>query len=210
MNTEISSKNYNLYLQNKQKIGNLYLYYTTKKRETRDNMYNKKIFELPVQLVHELTVRKLKIASAESLTGGMISELITSVAGSSSVFECGICSYSNRIKHEILGVSEKTLEEYTEYSLMTAEEMAEGVRRLSGADIAVSTTGIAGPGGYSEEKPVGLVYVGISAENYRRSYEFRFSEGLENERELIRQKAACAALSIALKYIKKHLEPNTH
>ena len=165
-------------------------------------MDNKKISDLPAQLVHELTERNLKIASAESLTGGMISELITSVAGSSAVFECGICSYSNRIKHEILGVSEKTLEEYTEYSFLTAEEMAEGVRRISGADIAVSTTGIAGPGGYSEEKPVGLVYVGISADNYRKSYEFRFSEGLENEREFIRQKAANAALSIALEYIR--------
>lgn len=165
-------------------------------------MQDKKIYELSALLVHELTEKKLKIASAESLTGGMISELITSVSGSSAVFECGICSYSNRIKHEVLGVSEKTLEEYTEYSFKTAEEMAEGVRRISGADIAVSTTGIAGPGGFSEEKPVGLVYVGISAENYNKSYEFHFSEGAENEREMIRKKAAAAALDIALEYIK--------
>ena len=86
-------------------------------------MQDKKIYELSALLVHELTEKKLKIASAESLTGGMISELITSVSGSSAVFECGICSYSNRIKHEVLGVSEKTLEEYTEYSFKTAEEM---------------------------------------------------------------------------------------
>ena len=126
-------------------------------------MNSKELFPLAdapqAVLVKELKNRGLKIASAESLTGGMVSEYITKVSGASEVFECGICSYSNRIKHEILGVSEETLENYTEYSYQTACEMAQGVRRLSGADIGISTTGIAGPSGGTEEKPVGTVYI---------------------------------------------------
>lgn len=99
------------------------------------------------------------IATAESLTGGMLSQSITSVPGSSEIFELGVCSYSDRIKHEILNVSENTLKQFTAVSENTAIEMARGILSLSGADIAVSTTGIAGPTGSTPTQPVGTVFV---------------------------------------------------
>ena len=148
------------------------------------------------QLVDLLRSKGLKISSAESLTGGMISELITSIPGASEVIECGVCSYSNRIKHELLGVSQETLDKYTEYSEQTAREMAEGIKRLSGADIGISTTGIAGPGGGSDEKPVGLVYIGVAAKE-SMAYKFNFSENGKNDRNRIRELASVNAIRIA-------------
>lgn len=158
--------------------------------------------DLPTSLVGILKEKNLKIATAESLTGGLVSKRITEVPGSSGVFECGICSYSNRIKHELLGVPSEILEKYTEYSSQTACAMAEGVRKLSGADIAVSTTGIAGPDGGTDEKPVGLVYVGISTPNHTFSKELHLSKGLEDERESIRFAASSYALYYALQELQ--------
>lgn len=147
------------------------------------------------QLVDLLRSKGLKVSSAESLTGGMISELITSIPGASEVIECGVCSYSNRIKHELLGVSQETLDKYTEYSEQTAIEMAEGIKRLSGADIGISTTGIAGPGGGSVEKPVGLVYIGVASRE-SRAYKFNFIENGANDRDKIRELASLNAIRI--------------
>lgn len=101
------------------------------------------------------------ISTAESLTGGMISKFITSVPGASEVFELGVCSYSDRIKNKVLGVREETLTKYTAVSKQTAEEMSAGIQALSGSDIAVSVTGIAGPAGGTDDKPVGTVYVSV-------------------------------------------------
>ncbi len=167
-------------------------------------MNSKELFPLAdapqAVLVKELKNRGLKIASAESLTGGMVSEYITKVSGASEVFECGICSYSNRIKHEILGVSEETLEKYTEYSYQTACEMAQGVRRLSGADIGISTTGIAGPSGGTEEKPVGTVYIGVSTGE--KTFAEKFSFGDDGaDRDTIRIRACISALKLALETV---------
>ncbi len=148
------------------------------------------------QLVDLLKGKGLKIASAESLTGGMISEIITGIPGASEVIECGVCSYSNRIKHELLGVSRETLDKYTEYSEQTAIEMAEGIKRISKADIGISTTGIAGPGGGSDEKPVGLVYIGVAAKE-SMAYKFNFSENGKNDRNRIRELASVNAIRIA-------------
>lgn len=114
------------------------------------------------KLVSLLSSSGLHVSCAESCTGGLIAAAITEVSGSSSVFECGICSYSNRIKHEVLGVRQETLDTYTELSLQTAEEMAAGVLKLSHSDIAVSTTGVAGPTGGTDENPVGTVYIAIA------------------------------------------------
>ncbi len=165
-----------------------------------NSVTDKKIQEV---LVLALKRKHLKIATAESLTGGMISKMITEVSGSSAVLECGICSYSNRIKHEILGVSMETLEKYSEYSAQTACEMADGVRKLSRADIGISTTGIAGPGGGSEKKPVGLVYIGISSKLGTFSQKLLLGSGAENERELIREQTAQKALEKALATVEK-------
>ncbi len=148
------------------------------------------------ELVHLLMEMQMKAATAESLTGGMVSARITGVPGASGVFECGICSYSNRIKEEILGVSPQTLEVYTEYSAACAKEMAQGVRELSGADLGIATTGIAGPGGGTEEKPVGTVYVGISTKNDTKAYELHLGE--DNSRERNRELSASFAIIYAL------------
>ncbi len=148
------------------------------------------------QFVELLKGKGLKVATAESLTGGMISELITRIPGASGVIECGVCSYSNRIKHKVLGVSQETLDKYTEYSEQTAIEMAKGIKMLSGADIGVSTTGIAGPGGGSEDKPVGLVYIGVSAKE-SRAYKFDFSQSGKNDRDKIRELTSINAIKIA-------------
>lgn len=119
-----------------------------------------------------MTERKKKVAVAESCTGGLVSNKLTNISGSSSYFERGIIAYSNEAKMQILGVPEATLIEHGAVSPETAVAMAEGVRRISGADYGVSTTGIAGPTGGTKEKPVGLVFIGMATTE--RSYSQRF------------------------------------
>ncbi len=102
------------------------------------------------------------IAFAESCTGGLLAKMLTDLPGASAAFECGVVSYSGRIKHKLLGVSEETLRRFGEVSPQTASEMAEGIVAASGADIGVSITGIAGPTGATETKRVGLIYIGVS------------------------------------------------
>ena len=164
-----------------------------------DRLYGTGSTTLQGEVVRELKDRGLKIASAESLTGGLVSKLITEVPGASNVIECGVCSYSNRIKHELLGVSQQTLDSFTEYSAETAREMAQGARRLSGADIGVSTTGVAGPG-EDRGRPAGLVYVGVNAENYSREYRLQLNAGAG--REAVRELASGHALFAVLLYLR--------
>ena len=125
---------------------------------------------------------------------------ITSVSGSSGVFDCGICSYANFIKSKLVGVKEETLATYGAVSDKTAMEMARGVRILSGADIGISTTGIAGPLGGTPYKPVGLVYIGVSTEMGLKAEKMLLGEG-DNDRKRIRELATAAALYFALKAI---------
>ena len=113
-------------------------------------------------VVTSLSKNGLTIACAESCTGGLIAKRITDVAGASSVFVGGCVTYANEAKMKLLGVKSKTLESFGAVSEQTALEMARGVRTELGADIGISTTGIAGPGGGTPEKPVGTVYIGIS------------------------------------------------
>ena len=160
------------------------------------------ISDLPALLVNALTKKKKRIATAESCTGGMISSAITSVSGASGVFDCGVCSYANFIKHKVIGVREETLGTYGAVSDRTAAEMARGVRLLSGADIGVSTTGIAGPLGGTPYKPVGLVYIGVSTENGLKSEKMLLGEN-SADRERIRELATAAALYFALKETEK-------
>ncbi len=109
-----------------------------------------------------LKVKKFTLATAESCTGGLISNLVTNVSGASEWFERGVVSYSNRSKVEILGVKEATIKKHGAVSEACAREMAEGIRNLSGANIGLSVTGIAGPTGGSVEKPVGTVHMAIA------------------------------------------------
>ena len=110
-----------------------------------------------------LLERKLTLAIAESTTGGKLAEKITSRSGCSRYFLGGLIAYHNQVKIKQLGVPETLINEYGAVSLPVAEQMARGVRELFNADIAVSTTGVAGPGGGSKEKPVGLVYVAVAS-----------------------------------------------
>ena len=110
-----------------------------------------------------LLERKLTLAVAESTTGGKLAEKITSRSGCSRYFLGGLIAYHNQVKIKQLGVPETLINEYGAVSLPVAKQMARGVRELFNADIAVSTTGVAGPGGGAKEKPVGLVYVAVAS-----------------------------------------------
>ena len=156
--------------------------------------------DLPQLLVDALIRKKQRIASAESCTGGMISAAITSVSGASGVFDCGVCTYANFIKSKLVNVKEETLATYGAVSDKTAMEMARGVRILSGADIGVSTTGIAGPLGGTPYKPVGLVYIGVSTELGLKAEKMLLGEG-DADRRRIRELATAAALYFAWKAI---------
>ena len=150
---------------------------------------------LQEDVVAKLRELGFKVATAESCNGGLLSERITRVSGASEVFDCGICSYSNAIKSKVLGVSEETLTILGAVSAETAIQMAEGVKRVSGADIAVSTTGIAGPTGGTAEKPVGLVFVGVCTKD--KAYAVKLMLGgvnAVNSRTYIRKLATDAAL----------------
>lgn len=161
-------------------------------------LYGVDVGDLQTAAVRLLTEKGLKVAVAESCTGGYLAKRITDVSGSSKVFECGICSYSNRIKHQLLGVSERTLEEYGAISEQTATEMASGVRKLSGADIGISVTGNAGPTA-DEGKEVGLVYIGVDSPKLTQVFTLHVNRRDQDARETIRYLASSHALSLILK-----------
>ena len=117
------------------------------------------------KIVETLKARGEVFCTAESCTGGQISKTVTDLAGVSAVFFGGVVSYANEIKEKLLGVRHKTLEQYGAVSEQTAAEMATGAVRALGADFSVAVTGIAGPDGGSEEKPVGLVYIACANKN---------------------------------------------
>ncbi len=153
-----------------------------------------------VQLLHE---KNLKIATAESCTGGLISKMITDVSGASNVFECGICSYSDRIKKNFLNVHRSTLEKYSAVSSQVAIEMAENVRKISNADIGLSTTGYAGPSATSKNEKVGLVYIGISTEKFSKAIKLNIkTKYLNSARNNIRKIASAKAILLAIRTAK--------
>jgi len=159
---------------------------------------NTQIFEKAKQTVDILKLKNLKIATAESCTGGMLSSYITAVPGASRVFEMGITTYSNRIKNSILKVTEETLKNYGAVSRQTATEMAQNVRNISRADIGVSVTGVAGPDG-QDGYSAGVVFIGISNKNET------FVHKLEIEpvdRNFIRENAVIKLLDFVLELIK--------
>ena len=158
--------------------------------------------------LQELVVNALiktgqKVATAESCTGGLISKRITEVSGSSSVFECGVCSYANRIKNKILGVNQHTLDTVGAVSKETAEQMSNGVMKLSDADFGASTTGIAGPTGGSEDKPVGLVYISVCDKRSTEVIKTKLWDADNPDREVIRKISSDICLYFLLKKIEK-------
>jgi PncC family amidohydrolase len=142
------------------------------------------------------TLGRHKVVTAESCTGGMIASSITDRGGSSAYFERGFVTYSNEAKKESLGVSKDTLDKYGAVSAEIAEEMADGALKHSHADIAIAVTGIAGPSGGSDEKPVGLVYIGLSDRHTGQTESFKHL--FSGDRSIIRAKTCIFALRYLL------------
>ncbi|AEV68100.1 competence/damage-inducible protein A [Acetivibrio clariflavus] len=140
-----------------------------------DALYSDEDKEL-YQIVGEMLINKgITIAFAESCTGGLISSVITDIPGISAVFDRAVVSYSNKSKVENLGVKQETLDKFGAVSRETAVEMAEGIRKVAGTDLGLSVTGIAGPGGGTEFKPVGLVYIALASKNGTACKELRLA-----------------------------------
>lgn len=154
--------------------------------------------KLEVIVGQMLADRKMKLATAESCTGGLVGHRITNVPGSSEYFEGGIVAYSYDAKERLLGVHHDTLYEHGAVSAETAIEMARGARKALGADIGIAVTGIAGPGGGMPGKPVGLVYIALSSRNLDRVERFV----LDSDREGNKLRSS----EVALEMLKEYLE----
>ena len=143
-------------------------------------------------LVQALTAAGQTVATAESCTGGLVSAELVSIPGASEVFKNGFINYCDEAKHRILQVAQETLDRYTAVSGEVAAEMADGCARAGRADLALAVTGLAGPGGGTPERPVGLVYVSCFYRGRTLVQEYRF----QGSREKIRRQAAAAALQL--------------
>lgn len=153
-------------------------------------------------IAQRLTSLGLTLSLAESCTGGLVSKLITDIPGSSAFYKYGIVAYSNDAKLQFLGVKPETLSAHGAVSRETAEEMAEGVRKAGSTDIGIGITGIAGPGSDNTSKPVGLIYISLSAEGYSVTKEFRtsFSGDVRTEN---RNYAANEALKMLSEFLEQ-------
>ena len=151
------------------------------------------------ELIRLFTEKGLTLAVAESCTGGLVAQRLTSVSGASSVIGLGVVSYSEEIKQKVLGVRKETLADGGVYSRECALEMARGVRALSGSDLGIGITGIAGPSGGTEKDPVGTVYIALSSEEKEESVRKLFGHA-KSSRDEIRFRAASEALMMALKH----------
>ena len=149
-----------------------------------------------------LTTYGKTMSAAESCTGGMISHLITSIPGSSAYYLGSVTSYANSVKENVLGVSPDIIRQHGAVSSECAAAMAEGVRKLTGSDFAISTTGIAGPDGGSDEKPVGLVWIGVSSQNSTETYKIQY----KGDRQRNIERFAAYALNILRKKIDNEIK----
>ncbi|MBZ4653251.1 MAG: competence/damage-inducible protein cinA [Peptococcaceae bacterium] len=148
-------------------------------------------------IAEELKAHNLTVSTAESCTGGMLSQVLTSVPGSSLYFLGSITAYSNDIKTKILGVPEEVIAAHGAVSQETASFMANRIRELTGSMLGIGITGIAGPGGGSSDKPVGLVYIALAASDLHWSSGYHFT----GDRDTIRQRATITALNLIRKYL---------
>ena len=161
------------------------------------------IFGLDDKTIAEAVLDKFKakgltLASAESCTGGTIAKLITAIPGSSEVFKGTVVSYATSVKEEVLGVNHDDVERYTVVSQQVAEQMAAGVRALLKTDYAVATTGVAGPGGATEENPVGTVWIAVAGPNGVMAKRYNFGNDRGNNIE----RAAITALEMVRQTVK--------
>jgi len=155
--------------------------------------------KLEVIVGQMLVARKLKLATAESCTGGLVGHRLTNVPGSSGYFEGGIIAYSYEAKERLLGVHHDTLYEHGAVSAETALEMARGARKALGTDIGIAVTGIAGPGGGLPGKPVGLAYIALSARTVERVEHFVWN----SDRESNKMQSAEVALAMLKEFLEQ-------
>ena len=156
-------------------------------------MFDPEILTLAESVLTAYRNRRWRVATAESCTGGLVAAALTAIAGSSDVVERGFVTYSNEAKIEMLAVPSDTIAAHGAVSAETAAAMARGAVRRAPADVAVSVTGIAGPGGGSPQKPVGLVYIGVARRDGACRVEHRVFPG---DRSEIRQAALIEALQM--------------
>lgn len=166
-----------------------------------DAMYSEHEDTLQDCIGRVLTASGKTVSAAESCTGGTISELLTSVAGSSAYYLGSVTSYANSVKSGVLGVAPEIIERYGAVSSECVAAMAEGVRKLTGSDFSVATSGIAGPGGGSEEKPVGTVWIGISSQNSTETMKLQF----KGDRKRNIERFAAYALDLLRKKIIREI-----
>ena len=158
--------------------------------------HERSVGEIVLQLCRE---RCLTLATAESCTGGLVAARLTSVPGSSDVFLGGVVAYANAVKQSELGVPEEVLRTHGAVSPETAAAMAAGVRARLGADVGIADTGVAGPGGGTDEKPVGLVYIHVETLDASRGIEFNYA----SDRDGVRRRATVAALHLARRLLSQ-------
>lgn len=160
------------------------------------------IRKLAEALVAELTESGKAVATAESCTGGWVAKAITDIAGSSAVFGYGVVSYANGAKESIIGVQNKTLQAHGSVSAQVVEEMAKGTLHLSGADLSVAVSGVAGPGGGTREKPVGTVWFAWAVRDGSNALVDTSCEHFTGDRDLIRE----ASVAHALQGVRERIE----
>lgn len=176
------------------------MYFCKKELDTRSKlMIDKILLDLSKQINYLAIANKTKIATAESCTGGLLASCLTAIEGASKYFDYGFITYSNEAKTHMLGVEQKILERCGAVSRETAIAMATGAMKQSKSSIAISITGIAGPGGGSVTKQVGTVYYGIASMSNTKARLFRFT----GDRSLIRYKATKEALSLLLETLEE-------
>ena len=159
----------------------------------------KNVRELAAQTVKKLLETGKTLATAESCTGGLIAARVTDVAGCSAVFLGGCVTYTNEIKMALLGVNPASVEAYTEVSAQVAREMASGARGRLGADLAVSATGFAGPGGGTAENPAGTVYIALATAEGETAWRLSFGD---IGREAVREGTVAAVFEKILEYLR--------
>ena len=164
-----------------------------------DYIYTTEPKDLEAVLGQLLTERKETVAAAESLTGGLIQDRLTDISGSSAYFMGGVVAYSNEAKVSLLGVKSETLVEHGAVSEAVASEMALGVQRRFNTDMGIVTTGIAGPTGATETKPVGLVFIGVAYHSRVKIKKYQFA----GDRQIVKHRSAQATLELARRVILK-------
>lgn len=161
-------------------------------------MFTPSTLTLSRQLIEKAQASGMQVATAESCTGGLLSAALTAVAGSSTVFERGFVTYSNEAKHDCLNVDWKILDTHGAVSAETATAMVKGVQANSQASLFCSITGVAGPGGGSEAKPVGTVYIGIGVQDENGFKALAHHNLFSGDRDEVRQQTVDTALELMI------------